>query len=735
MFRKKILSIALICGMVISSVQTNAMAPIDNKAEGEVTVTAVKKEEAMALNLEEVLKIVKSKITIPKELSIFNSYYNSDNYNAGPSWNLNWQNEDYTSSIRIQVDGHGNIMEYDYYVEKDRNVAPKYLKDELENTATKFIKKIAPDIADKLVLVNGSDYNTYRGRYVYTFNRVENGMSMSDNAVQVGVNYNTGKVVSYSSSYLYDLVIPSNKEKITREEAKDIISKNLKMELTYLNVYDTDSSDNIKIKAFLAYQPNINYITVDAKTGKAYTTKSTWNYGNSATTDTANEEAGMAEADKQDSLTKEEIAKIEEIKGIISKEDAIKKVQNNNKLYIDNSSKAITANLSKLYSNESSKTTKYAWYVTFTDPREVDYTKDDNYRATTNAVVDAQTGQIISFYSSVKDYNSMTPKEIAALKIKYSIEEGKKQFESFVKEQIADKFNKSQFTDNNNNSVITYKDGTEAPTGYSYNYSRVNEGVLYSYNGIYGSVDSITGKVTSFNYNWNDNVTFESPKNIITANKAFDYYMSGLNFGLIYELNSNHTYNDNGYTVNHEARLVYNNSMNPSLISPFTGVRLNYDGKEYSEVNNRYTYSDIEGHSMARDIRLLAEIGIGFEGGRFLPNEEIKGKELSNFLSLIGFYNTNKYSVLTKDSSLSRIDLSKAVIGLLGYEKITNIKGIYSINFTDKDLISSDNVGVVSIVNGLNLISANNEGAFRPNDKVTRSDAIRLIMSLLQMNN
>lgn len=731
MFKKKILSIVLISGMVLSSVPANALAVVGSIAEGEMTVTAIK-EESIALDLEGVLKIVKSKISIPKDYSVFNSYYNSDNYNTGPNWYLDWNNEDSTSSIRIQADSSGNIIQYDTYTEKNMNVSPKYLKEELKEVASKFIKKIAPDIADKLVLVKDSNYDTYSGRYVYTFNRVENGISMSDNAVQVGVNYNTGKVVSYNSSYLYDLVIPSNKEKITKEQAKDIISKNLKMELTYLNKYDTDSSGNTKIKAFLAYQPNVNYITVDAKTGDIYTTKSTWTNGSkeSAEYDTA----ALAGEGKADSLTKEEIAKIEEIKNIISKEDAIKKVQNNNKLYIDSSSKAITANLSKLYDNGTSKTTKYAWYVTFSDPREVDYTKEDNYRANTNAVVDAQTGQIISFYSSVKDYNSMTQKEIAALKIKYSIEEGKNQFESFVKEQISDKFNKSKFTNNDSNSVIVYKDGTQAPTGYSYNYSRVNEGVLYNYNGIYGGVESITGKVTSFNYNWNDNVTFEAPKNIITADKAFDNYMSGLNFGLIYELNSNHIYNDKGYTVNNEARLVYINSMNPSLISPFTGVRLSDDGKEYTEINNKYTYSDIDGNNMAREIRLLAEIGIGFEGGRFLPNEEIKGKELSNFLSFIGYYNTNKYSTLTNDRSLARIDLSKTVIGLLGYEKIASIKGIYSINFKDKELISSDNVGVVSIVNGLNLVSANNDEAFRPNDKVTRSEAIRLVMSLLQMN-
>lgn len=727
MFKKKFISIALISGMVITSVPMNTLASANTTIAQEVAVTD-KNQEAMAKNLEEVLKIVKSKIAVPKELSVFNSYFNSDSYSNGVIWQLNWYNEDYSSSVRIQADNRGNILEYNYEIDRDKSASPKYLKEELKDTASNFIKKIAPEIYAKLEYVKGNDYNTYGGKYIYTFHRVENGIALADNAITVGVNYNTGKVVSYDSNYLYDLAIPSGKEKITKEKAIDIIKKNIKMELTYLNIYDTDSEGNTKIKAFLAYQPNQSYITVDAKTGEVYTTKSTWTDGKTESSKDDSSVSGESE------LTKEEIEKIQEIKNIISKEDAIKKVQNNKKLYIDSSSKAITANLSKLYDNSSSKSTKYAWYINFSDPREVDYSSKDIYRASTNAVVDAQTGQIISFYSSVKDYNSMTQKEIAALKIKYSIEQGKNLFESFVKEQIADKFNKSKFIDNSNNTVIIYKDGTQAPTGYSYNYSRVNEGVLYDYNGIYGGVDSITGKVTSFNYNWNDNVTFESPKNIITADKAFDFYMSGSNFGTIYELNSTHTYNDSGYTVKHEARLVYKNSMNPSLISPFTGKRIDNDGKEYSENKNAYTYSDINDLSMARDIRLLAEIGIGFEGGKFLPNEVIKGKELNNFLSLVGYYNTNKYPVLSKESSLTRIEASKILIGLLGYDKIANIKGIYNINFTDKDLITSDNVGTVSIINGLNLLSTNSAGAFKPNDKLTRSEVIGLIMGLLQLN-
>ena len=92
-------------------------------------------------------------------------------------------------------------------------------------------------------------------------------------------------------------------------------------------------------------------------------------------------------------LTEKELAKIAELKSLISKEKAIDIVKNNKKLLIDENIKSATANLSQTYSSEDE--TKYVWRINLSDPRDVDYQEKDSYRAYANAVVDAKTGEII----------------------------------------------------------------------------------------------------------------------------------------------------------------------------------------------------------------------------------------------------------------------------------------------------------------------------------------------------
>mgnify|MGYP006954368106 FL=1 len=63
------------------------------------------------------------------------------------------------------------------------------------------------------------------------------------------------------------------------------------------------------------------------------------------------------------------------------------------------------------------------------------------------------------------------------------------------------------------------------------NFVRVNEGVDFNYNSVYGSVDRVTGKVTEFGYTWYDDVVFESPEGAITPEAAYDAMLNSDGFG------------------------------------------------------------------------------------------------------------------------------------------------------------------------------------------------------------
>jgi hypothetical protein len=713
---------------------------IASPATGGAIVAGDSTKEANTADLEKIINAVKSKITVPTTYTEFDYSFSEGSSNV--IWTLNWSEKDNQNSISVQSDKDGNIVYYYAYSYNAESFVPKYLKTELKENADKFIKKVAPNLSGKYEYVSSNSEGTYNGVYNYQYQRVENGIPMPDNTITVGVNYENGKIVTYNSSWLYNVSIPSADTKITKDDAAKKIGKTVIMSLAYENAYTTDKNGNTTIKAFLVYHPDKDYVSVDAKTGEVYTTQNEW-------VDTSNGKGNMesastsANAAGDKGLTQQEIVEVDKLKDLISKDNAIKAVTGNKSLLIDSNLKSITAKLYKQNNYyDSKKDVKYVWYITLTDPRDVAADSKDTYRASASATVDAVTGKILSFNSTVKDYYNMTEKEWENVKVKYSKEQGQGIFEKFTQEQIPDMFKNSVLTDNQD-AYIIYYDKNQNPVygGYNYNYDRVNEGIKYSYNGINGAVDGVTGKIYSFSYNWDDKVTFESPKNIISANEAFNVYISNEDYHLVYEINSVHSYSSKNelistqdYSVANEVRLVYRTDIYPDYISPFTGRQLDSNGDVYTKAKDLYKYSDIDNSNSARNIKLLAEIGIGYEGGEFKPDKAITTEELTKFLSLAGFYyNDKKYAISNDSSTISRVDVSKFIVQILGFESVAQIKGIYATNFKDQGQITDSNIGYVALANGLNLIKSNSSNEFRPSDKLTRAEAADLIISMLSI--
>ena len=272
MVKKKIIPLALIGCMLFTGLPVNAagIAAVEGtQARNSVTEPTDKK-------LESVIKVVKAKLFIPKEMTKFDYYYNTQNAYENAYWYLNWSNEDYSQNITVSVDQNENIIRYNFNDNKDGRSTPKYLKSELQSTAMDFIKKIEPKVADKIEFVKAESYGSYSSQYVYTFRRVENKIPMPDNTVTVGVNFETGKVTSYELNWLFDVKVPSADVKISEKEASEKLGKKVTMKLSYQNAYETDDKGNTTIKAFLVYSPELSYASVDAKTGEIYTTQNQW---------------------------------------------------------------------------------------------------------------------------------------------------------------------------------------------------------------------------------------------------------------------------------------------------------------------------------------------------------------------------------------------------------------------------------------------------------------------------
>jgi hypothetical protein len=709
----------------------------------EIISADIKTERApITDDLERIILSVKSRINIPEELSKFDYSFYDKSYYSDTYWQLNWRNEDSTSRISVRIDQNENISYYNYSKNREENYVPKYLKEELKPTAENFIKQVAPDVFNKVVYKESSFNGIYSGFYNYTYQRVENGIPMPENTVSISVNYETGEVTSLNIDWLYNIAIPDEEVTVSVEQAKEKIGKEIEMQLVYKNEY-IDGDDTQKIRAFLVYTPDDGYIAVDAKTGEVYLTRDEWIIKeelSKAKNDFAQyKEAGGALV----SLTKEELAKLEELNKFISKEEAINKVTSEKSLLIDENLKSVTATLDQRYSYRNDDDKTYIWNIQFSDPREIAPDSIDRYRGYANATVDAKTGKIISFSASVKDYYNTEKDKWDNIKVNYSLENGQKILENFVKKQIPEKFKNTIASTKTNDYIIKYIAEVPVYGGYNYTYNRVNEGVEYTYNSINGAVDGVTGKIYRFSYNWDDNISFESPKKAMTPKQAFEHYISKDGFNLVYEINNKHMYSDSSksskmiytddYSLEKEVRLVYRPDISPNTISPFTGEQLDENGKKYIKVD-AYSYDDIDSHWAKKEILLLSDMNIGFEGNSFMPDKSITKEELEKLLSKIG-YSSEKIKDEEKDDLLTRSEIVKRLISFARLDKIAGLKGIYTTNFDDENKIAEEDIGYIALAKGFKIVSGDKDNNFNPDRNATRAEAVYMIVRLISAVN
>ncbi len=743
--------------MLSSSISVNAIAVTEKAA----TIDAVSSDNSIAIikgepigskaspskeALETAIMQVKAKISIPSQYSEFNYYFNDAGTYSDASWTMSWSTKDGNAHITVTCDTAYRITSfYRYDYTKPVTGISKYLKSELKKTSDDFIEKVSPGLGGKLEFMKADFDSVYNGNYIYQYQRVENGIAFPENTVQVNVNSITGEVSAFYLNWLHGAKLPSKTTEITKEEATKLIKENMKMKLVYRSDYYSiyDVARVTKKKAFLVYEPTQSYISIDAKSGKVYLAKSEW-----VNTRTENESAkNTAAADSSAgsgnmTLTEEEMAKIKELNNIISKEKAIQIITGNTSLYLDENLTAHSTALTKLDRGDGKS--KYVWNISLSDPREINYEKDKSYyRGHAYATVDAVSGKILSFNASVKSYYDEISKKWQSVKISYNQKQAKEILEKFLKQQANDRFTNSVLVNSNEDYVVTYKNNKPVFGGYQYQYNRVHQSIEYPYNSIYGSVDGVTGKIYSFGSNWDENIEFESPKGAMTADAAMDAYLSKDGYDLKYEINQITKYDDSKKTkdlvnnnltsVEYEVRLVYQPGIEPSYISPFTGEQLNGAGEVYKK-EKPYQYQDLKDDTKYRNVLLLADMNIGFEGENFLPNQAITVGELNELLDKIGAYYPMVIKNATKDNRLiTREEIALTFIEKLGLLKVANIKGIYKTGFADEGTIQEKYLGAVALAKGYGLMNSDKENKFNPKNNVNRLEAVDLVLSYIEV--
>lgn len=734
-----LLSLALVATAVPMHTEAAGVAATDAAIAIKAGSASTTVGEPTTKGLEKAIQEVKAKITVPTAYSEFNYNFNASTEYSDATWTLTWSNPKDYSYLQVNTDGDYHITYYYLYDNsKEGSAVAKYLRSELKGKAEDFIKKIAPEISGEVKYVDSNYDGIYGGNYIYNFQRVSNGVNFPDNAVTVYINSVTGEATSLSINWLYGASIPSATAKLTKDQAAKLIKDNLKMKLIYRSdyFYTFKQDGSSQKKAYLVYEPSTDYISIDANTGKVYSTKAEWSANNNVTAmkESAAYDTAYAGSTAQ-SLTDAEIKQISELNNLISKSKAISLVTNNASLYLDDSLKSTTASLEKQQGANGANS--YVWNISLSDPTPVDNKKNaDTYRAYAYATVDAVSGKILSFYTSMDNYYNNTTQSYKNVTIKYDKKKSQAILENFLSAQAGARFNNTVLSTVNDDYIVTYKkDNTPVYGGYTYQYNRVNENIEYPYNYLYGAVDGVTGKIYSFGSTWDDNVTFESSKGAITADQAMDYYLNNDDFGLKYEIYSKNStkskLSTDSYSVQYAVRLVYRPDLSPASISPFTGKQLNYNGEVYTGVQP-YTYSDLTDAAKYRNVLLLADMNIGFEGGKFNPDQSITVGEMNQLFSNMGYGN----EILVANSSsnnqlITKEELASLFITKLGLEKMANLSGIYKTGYLDDNNITAKYYGSVALAKGLGLMNAEANGYFNPKANLTRVQAVDFLMNFI----
>ena len=713
---RKMIAYSLIGGMVVGVLQTGFVS------EGIPFVYASSNEslsEDQSKEMEKILIDVKKRVDIPAQFTKFECGYNE--WSKNPTWSFYWSTEEGYENIQVQVDKDSHIISYskNNYGKEQERIA-KYEKKKMKEKADSFLRKIEPKLYSHMELIESSYTNSYSNTYSFVYQRKENQVPVPENYVKIQVNAATGEVSSYYSEWESNAKFLNPEQQITKNEAKVAIESELEMNLEY-HLVQKEGKEGYSGE--LVYTPNKTYLAVDASNKKVYDTKDS--LGRDYEGESRNEEARDASTELTSGsavLTEQEMKEIEEVAGLLTKKEAEEKVRSNGKFLIPSTSN-VTIRLGKEARDSSNpKQFTYVYDITFRSENE------DDYHSYAYATMDARTGKIYSFYT-YPDYDRYSD-SFAEKKVKFSKEEGQKIVDRFLKDYYGDYYTNLKYTDSSDDYVIHYNmDGiADQYGGCNYKYTRLEDGVPVIYNDFYVALDLVTGKIYRFSYTWNHNVKFEKKDKVITADKAREEYLANEEFKKVYEILPKAKEAEKYYPT----RMVYRTNINPAYIDAFSGKQVYYNAEEVMK-KSEIKYSDIEGTTYEKTIRLLADMNVGFTDGKFQPKKAMTVLDWNNFVNQMYRYEPD-YLQMKGIGTIKREDVVKYVLNVYGLSKIAEFD-IYKSDYKDENKITRGNLGYLVLGEKLGLITKDKDGNIRPQDELTREEAANIFMQMISYSN
>lgn len=684
---KKLLS-AILCLTMLSSLPVSAAA------------------DPMA----DALAAVKSRISVPAELTEFES--NTSKNNDETEYSFRWSDEDNRRSLDVSCDEYGRIDNYsywdrdDYKDEEDNRLTP-YTRQDALKFAEEFLKKALPDAYGETSELawdgTGSDgYFSGDGiTYNFTFDRLYEGTKVANNYVSVSVTAKQDgmSVRNMYSVYLYDteFIVP----KTTIENPEEAYKKAYPISLFYEKDYGKTGESKTD-ETRLVYSLDGGYIS--AETGEIKELKE---YDGPILYENAADSVMGMEKSAGDGydFTEQEQKELDNVKGLKSAQEIEKNLRAISDLKMTS---AMKLTHSHVYRHDDDE---YTMNLTFSNDK-------DRWASIT---VDAKTGKIQSINNYTSSYYTASTYE------EYNITDAQKEnarkkandFFAMVEPEISKEYEIRNENDFSTNVSISYK--------------RMANGIEYTYNNANISYDVKENMLTNYDL-YHSDANFVDPSNVIDADTAYNEILKTSPLEKIYILTDTDQY-----------ELCYIPEDAYVSVDAFTGKAV-----ESEEPTQPGEYTDISGDEWyAEAVKRLSDIGIRLSGTEFKANENITKSDL---LRIFGAGLKDRYylfsdvnSIMSSmakigiipiaqpeedNSPVTREDACVYMVRLAGFERVAKLSGIFNVSFADGDSISPEKLGYAAILSGMGVVAGNN-GTLRPKDCITRAEAVQMLYKYL----
>ena len=736
--RSKILMLILAAVLAVSAPMTTLAAMADYaveapKIEAAVPISAPMEESAES-GFETALLAVKSLIDIDEDIyTVFNYNSSYSNYitREGLVWSFNWSGsaDRKYSYIYASATEDGILLDYYKYSQEGKDFGLAVIsKADAVVIADEFIKKANPYTyqwyrAEKDIYVNINNRE-----YSLVYYAESDGYQFTVAQLYVRVNKFTGEVTSYGTTNIDPgrFKFDDTANIISESEAVAAYAEKIGLSLEYASYFDYETGD---VSVFPVYKFNAyNDRFISAVSGDVVE----YVYDRATGSDEAESsqkapspsmaESSMA-ADSNSggssraSFSAAEIAASEKVSSFISSELALQKLLDAAGLgdldtkdfdeqyirldrdYVNRNRFCYNINLYSYGTQEARESAIYYIY----------------------GRVDAETGRVINF-----DLGFDSGAIGSAQEAEYTEEQVFEAVETFLKREAPGELPKMALEN-------VYAPGADpyAYRGsyYYYQYVRYENEVPFKSNGVNVAFDAGLGRITSYNLNWFDNVSFPDVSGVLPAEDALSAFVEITGCKLLYTT-----------TGKGNAALVYQFSTGDYL-DPFTGAAIDYSGAPRIETAAQTDYDDIAGHWCEDVVRRLADNGIVMWSGAFEPDKTMTQFEFLQFLMRIEPYYYYGYSPamffadrnidikIDDDKIITKQDAAWIITQYLGYAKLAEQPEWFIYPFSDD--VSDDFKGCVTICYMLGIISGDGAGSFGAYDNITRAQAAMMLYNLI----